>query len=343
MSALALQFDAHYDSQMMIPFSLAPLLVGGLLCCLSTGCMPGRSHTGRLPPMTDQEKELSAQIRAHVQMLGETIGERNVWKPAALNKAVDYISGELTAMGLTVETQTYDAQNVQVQNLWTTVKGHSREEEVVVVGAHYDSVRGAPGANDNATGVAAVIEVARMLKDTRPARTVRLVFFVNEEPPFFHTDLMGSVVYARACKARGDKIVAMLTPETIGFYSDEKHSQRYPPPFNLFYPSQGNFIGFVGDTSARSLVRKCAGSFRRHTVFPCEGVALPDFVTGVGWSDHWSFSREGYPALMITDTAPFRYEHYHTPGDTPDKIDYDRTARVVAGIGRVVREIAAED
>lgn len=336
MSTLALQSDAHYDSGMIVPFTLAAMLVSGV----RAGSMPGRSHTGPLPPMTDQEKDVSAKVRTHVQMLGETIGERNVFKPAALNQAVDYISGELTSMGLEVQTQTYAADDVQVQNLWTTVKGHGREEEIVVVGAHYDSVRGAPGANDNGTGVAAVIEIARMLKDSRPARTVRLVFFVNEEPPFFHTDLMGSVVYARACKARGDRIVAMLTPETIGCYSDERHSQRYPPPFNLFYPSEGNFIGFVGDASARSLVKKCVGSFRKHTMFPCEGVALPDFITGVGWSDHWSFSREGYPALMITDTAPFRYEHYHTPDDTPDKIDYDRTARVVAGIGRVVKELA---
>jgi Zn-dependent M28 family amino/carboxypeptidase len=202
------------------------------------------------------------------------------------------------------------------------------------VGAHNYPARGPPGPNDNATGVAAVFEIARALKDAHLPRTIRYVAFVNEEPPFFQTELMGSAVYAKACKARGEKIVAMITPETIGYYSDAKGSQHYPMMLGLFYPRVGNFIAFVGESGSQDLVARCVASFRGHTQFPSEGGAAPSWIEGVGWSDHWSFQREGYPALMVTDTAPFRYKHYHTPQDTPDKIDYDRTARVVAGLVR---------
>ena len=171
-------------------------------------------------------------------------------------------------------------------------------------------------------------------------RSLRFAAFVNEEPPYFQSQRMGSLVYAKRCKERGEKIPAMLSIETIGCYFDEKGSQRYPAPFSLFYPSQGNFIAFVGNTGSADLVKRIVGKFRKDVRFPSEGAALLGSIEGVGWSDHWSFARQGYPALMITDTAPFRYPHYHTHEDTPDKIDYDRTARVVAGLARVVRELA---
>jgi Zn-dependent M28 family amino/carboxypeptidase len=190
--------------------------------------------------------------------------------------------------------------------------------------------------------VAAVLEMARMFAAAKenPARTVRFVFFVNEEPPFFQTAKMGSVVYARACRQRKENIVAMWSIETIGYYSDVKGSQKYPAPYNLFFPSRGNFIGFVGKWSDRRSVHAAIAAFRRHAKFPSEGVAAPATVTGVGWSDHWSFWQSGYPGVMITDTAPFRYPHYHEPTDTPEKLDYERTARVVMGLTRAAREIA---
>jgi Zn-dependent M28 family amino/carboxypeptidase len=213
-------------------------------------------------------------------------------------------------------------------------------EEIVVVGAHYDSVLSCPGANDNASGVAAVLEIARLLAEEKLSRTVRLVAFVNEEPPFFRSDYMGSRVYATRSRQRGDQIVAMFAIETIGYYSDQAGSQCYPFPLGFFYPHTGNFIAFVGNLSSRNLVQQAIASFRKHTAFPSEGAAVPVWIPGIDWSDHWSFWKEKYPALMITDTALFRYKYYHKPEDTPDKIDYDRMARVVAGIARVVAEIA---
>ena len=151
---------------------------------------------------------------------------------------------------------------------------------------------------------------------------------------------MGSLVYAIRSRQRGENITAMLSLETIGYYSDEQGSQAYPFPFNAFYPRKGNFIGFVGNLSSRSLVRRAIGTFRQTTDFPSEGAAAPGSLTGIGWSDHWSFWQEGYRAIMITDTAPFRYIHYHEISDRPAHLDYDRMARVVSGLSNVIVELA---
>jgi hypothetical protein len=165
------------------------------------------------------------------------------------------------------------------------------------------------------------------------------VCFVNEEPPFFWTEDMGSLVYANACKARGENIVGMLTPETIGCYLDGPGTQRYPIPVQRWYPTTGDFIAFVGMHESAALIKRAVGTFRRTTGFPSIGAGLPSLVPMVGASDHWSFWRNGYPALMVTDTAPFRYVHYHKKTDTPDKIDYQRMARVVLGLSRVVDDL----
>ena len=154
---------------------------------------------------------------------------------------------------------------------------------------------------------------------------------------------MGSRVYARRLKARGENIVAMFSLETIGYFSDGPRSQRYPFPLGFFYPSTGNFLAFVSSLGSRPLLHQALASFRRHAEFPSEGVAAPAFIPGVDWSDHWSFWDEGYPALMVTDTAPYRYPQYHTAADTPDRVDFDRLARVVSGLRATLRELAQVD
>jgi Zn-dependent M28 family amino/carboxypeptidase len=200
-------------------------------------------------------------------------------------------------------------------------------------------VLGSPGANDNGSGVAALLTLARLWANSEPVRTLRFVAFVNEEPPFFQKDEMGSAVYARHCRAQGDQIEAMLSLETIGYYSSAKGSQKYPFPVGLFYPSEGDFIGFVSNAQNARLVRQCIAAFRQHTAFPSQGGALPGFLPGVGWSDHWAFWQQGFPALMITDTAPFRYPFYHEASDTPDKLDYERIARVLTGLNHVLEDL----
>jgi Zn-dependent M28 family amino/carboxypeptidase len=290
--------------------------------------------------MADETRMLSAALAGHVRVLAEDIGDRNVWRLSRLALAARYIREWLSSLGYTPSRQRYEAMGIPVENLEVELPGTSKSKEIVIVGAHYDSVRGCPGANDNASGVAALLELARALQAHSLSRTVRFVAFVNEEPPFCFTSEMGSDRYAERCRARGEKIVAMLSLETIGYYSAAKGSQRYPMPFDLFYPSTGHFIAFVGNLRSRALVRRSVGTFRRETHFPCEGVAAPGFLPGIFWSDQWSFWHRGYRAVMVTDTAPFRYPSYHTEEDTPEKIDYDRLARVVGGLEHVVQDLA---
>lgn len=304
--------------------------------------VPRKSYAGSFAPLSESETVLRDRLKEHVISLAEEIGERNVWREDNLEKAARYIEKVLTDIGCSVATQAVGGEGTTVRNVEVEITGEGRRDEIVVVGAHYDSVMGCPGANDNASGVAAVLEIARMLVGKRMSRTVRLVAFVNEEPPFFRTDGMGSRIYAVRSRQRGEKIVGMLAIETIGFYSDDKGSQHYPFPFGLFYPDTANFIGFVGNMSSRALVRRAISSFRQNAAFPSEGVAAPGWLTGIGWSDHWSFWKEGYPAIMITDTALFRYMRYHTPQDSWDKIRYDPMARVVAGIAAVVADLAGD-
>lgn len=211
-----------------------------------------------------------------------------------------------------------------------------------VVGAHYDSVAGSPGANDNGSGVAAALELARLARGASRAKALHFVWIVNEEPPFYRGDDMGSRRYLRMAAARGDRIAGMFSLETIGYYSDERGSQHYPPPLGLIYPDTGNFIGFVSNVSSLSLLRAAIGAFRRHARFPSEGVAAPALVPGIDWSDHASFWEGGHDALMITDTAPYRYPHYHMATDTPDRIDYERLARVVTGLHGMLTELTGK-
>ena len=317
--------------------TLGILSVGSYSCMV---LMPGRSHSGPLPPLAPEESRLAATLRGDVETLAVRIGQRNHFFYDSLAAATDHVEKRLGETGLPVARHTYEIKGKPFHNLEAERKGSSKPEEIVIVGAHYDSVLDCPGANDNGSGAAALLALAGALAAHRPARTLRWVAFTNEEPPHFQTETMGSRVYARRCRERNENIVAMLSLETIGCYSDAEKSQAYPPPMSLFYPSRGNFITFVGNLGSRRLVREVVGSFRRHAAFPSEGAALPGWLTGVGWSDQWSFWEEGYPGVMVTDTAPFRYPHYHTPEDTPDKIDFERCARVVAGLEKVIRDLA---
>lgn len=303
--------------------------------------MPGKSHSGPLPDLTSGQAALSGALRRDVTELASTLGIRNWQEPAKLEAAADFIERRLKDPGYAVSRQTFMIEKTPFHNLEAEIRGASRPGEIVVIGGHYDSVADCPGANDNATGAAAVLALAAAFTRERPERTLRFVAFTNEEPPHYRTGEMGSVVYARRCRERKEDVVAMASLETLGCYSDRPKSQSYPAPLSLLYPSTGNFIAFVGNLSSRRLVRQAIGVFRENARFPSEGAALPGWLPGIGWSDHWSFWEEGYDAIMVTDTAPFRYAHYHTPEDTVDKVDFDRLARVVEGLVPVVRSLAS--
>ena len=296
--------------------------------------MPGKSIS-RAAPLSPDEVALREELRASVQKLAGEIGERNLWHYSQLNAAADFIEDSFSHAGLRTRRESYDMHGQACHNIEAEIPG--THHEILLIGAHYDSVFGSPGANDNGTGVAATLALARRFTHKKPEHTLRFVAFVNEEPPYFLSNEMGSFVYAGRCKARDDKISGMISLETIGYFSDAPHSQTYPSPIlGIPYPKVGNFIGFVSNVHSRALLRRVVALFRKHAKIPSEGAALPWFVPGVSWSDQWSFWRYGYPGIMVTDTAPFRYPHYHSSSDTPDKLDYDRFALVVSGMQKVI-------
>ena len=301
--------------------------------------MPGKSFAGTPPPLSAEEQTLRAELMAHVQKLGGEIGERNVQFYDELVAAAEYISETFAAAGLEPRRHGYDVRGKLCENIEVEIPG--RSPDIFVIGAHYDSVYGSPGANDNGSGVAALLALAKRFAGKTHERTLRFVAFPNEEPLHFQTPLMGSWVYAAGCKERNDPIAGMMSLETIGYFSNEGGSQVYPiPGLGAIYPKTGNFIAFVGNVPSRALVRQAVGSFRRHAKLPSEGTALPASIPGVGWSDQWSFWQHGYPGIMVTDTAPFRYPHYHARTDTPDKLEYDSMTRLVHGLERVITELA---
>jgi Zn-dependent M28 family amino/carboxypeptidase len=300
--------------------------------------MPGK-NVSKAAPLSRDEVALREELRADVQKLAGEIGERNMWRYPQLNAAADLIEISLSHAGLQPRRDSYELHGQACHNIEAEIPGVS--QKIVLVGAHYDSVFGSPGANDNGSGVAALLALARRFAGKSPQHTLRFVAFVNEEPPYFLSGQMGSFVYASRCKGRGDRIEAMISLETIGYFSDAPHSQTYPAPgLGIFYPTVGNFIGFVSNVHSRALLRRVIGLFREHGKIPSEGAALPAFIPGVSWSDQWSFWRNGYCGIMITDTAPFRYPHYHSSTDTPDKLDYDRFTLVVSGMEKVIADLA---
>ncbi len=296
--------------------------------------MPGKNILSAAP-LSPEEIDLRAELKSDVQMLAGEIGERNMARYPQLNAAADFIENSFSRAGLHPRRDSYEVRGQACHNIEAEIPG--TRPNVVLIGAHYDSVLGSPGANDNGSGVAALLALARRFAGKPAQQTLRFVAFVNEEPPYFLTEQMGSFVYAGRCKGHGDRISAMISLETIGYFSDAPHSQTYPAAgLGVFYPTVGNFIGFVSNVHSRALLRRSIALFRKHAKIPSEGAALPSFVPGVSWSDQWAFWQHGYPGIMITDTAPFRYPHYHSATDTPDKLDYDRFALVVSSMQKVI-------
>jgi len=285
---------------------------------------------------------LAENLERHIRVLAEEICPRHVRWPKELERSARYIEDELSRLGYSVVSQPYDVHGTTVRNLVAEQAGASTD--VVVVGAHYDTVWSTCGANDNASGVAALLELARLLRGRPLGRTVRFVGFVNREEPFFKTPLMGSRVYARSCRERGDRIWAMISLDTIGRYSDKPDKKRdfETPLFFFHYPSTGNFLWFVSNRSNRTLAAQAMERYRAASSLPADQVALAAwFFTFVDNSDHWSFWEEGYPAMLITDTAT-RYPWRHYWLDTPDHIDFNRFAQVTVGLAEVVAELTGQ-
>jgi Zn-dependent M28 family amino/carboxypeptidase len=299
------------------------------------------TNIAKASPLSAAEIGLRSELTADVQEVARKIGERNMHRYPQLLATADFIESSFSRAGLQPRRDTYELGGRACHNIEAEIRG--AHPQILLVGAHYDSVVGSPGANDNGSGVAAVLALARRFATRSTTHTLRFVAFVNEEPPYFQTSEMGSFVYASRCKARGDQISTMISLETIGYFSDAAGSQTYPAVgLGAFYPKVGNFIGFVGNVGSRELLRRAIAVFREQKKLPSQGAALPSFIPGVAWSDQWSFWQHGYPGIMITDTAPFRYPHYHAATDTPDKLDYDRFTLVVSGVEKMIEDLDRE-
>ena len=303
--------------------------------------VPGRSADGPLPVPTSEVRQLASALRGHVEAISSTARNRD--HPEAYARAALTIERHFSDLGYEVLRQDFETSDgFAAVNLWTEIRPRDQAEpEWLIVGAHYDSAGFAPGANDNGSGTAAVLELARLLKGWSPARLgILLVLFANEEPPYFGTDDMGSRRMAMLLSQRKAKIAGMISLETIGWFDDRPGSQEYPPPLSALFPSKGNFVAFVAMPGSRSFLHEVLARFRAVSPIPSIGGVAPGIIPGIDWSDHASFADRSIPALMVTDTALFRYPHYHKRTDTPDKVDYDRLALVTLSMAHVVRELA---
>lgn len=288
-------------------------------------------------------ESLAARLEAVVRRLSGEIGERHFRRAHALDATLSLIHEELDRSQVVATDHYFEVSGRRFSNVEVLVPSRrgATEPGCIVVGAHYDTVPGTPGADDNATGVAALLELARQLAHERFERSLRLVFFPNEEPPFFPDAGMGSAAYAAELKRADVPVHTMISLEMLGYYSDRPHSQRYPPGLSLFYPNTGNFIGFVSNLGSRKRLRELKQAFTASCDFPCESLAAPEWTVVVGLSDHSSFWKQGYPGLMVTDTAFMRNPHYHRASDTADTLDFERFAKVTEGLVGAVRRLAA--
>lgn len=285
-------------------------------------------------------RELALRLERRVRHLAEEIGPRHYRRAGSLSAARDFIESELRGAGIDAVALPFSVSDWTFHNVEVVLKGARPDAAALVVGAHYDTVPTTPGADDNASAVAALLEMAEQLHGRPFERSVHLVWFPNEEPPFYPNAGMGSAAYASRLREQGTRVEVMISLEMLGYYSDQPGSQKYPPGLSLFYPDRGHFIGFVGNRKSRHQIEKVKQAFRSVCDFPCESLAAPEWTVVVGLSDHRSFWSEGFPGLMVTDTAFMRNPHYHGPTDTPETLDYPRFAQVTQGMVDAVALLA---
>ena len=317
---------------------VAAVVVAVLLVYGTT--MPGVSWSG-LSPDAPGKKESGERLAAHVTKLAGEIGERHVWRGRALDDAANYIEERFQEFRYVPRIEEVD--NTGARNILVDLHGTRTQKRILVIGAHYDSRLFTPGADDNASGVAMLLELARAFSGRRQPLTLRFIAFTNEERPFFGTPRMGSRVSAERSRVAGEEIAGMYSLEMLGFYADAKGSQRYPRVVRSLYPDAGNFVAFIGNFSSRSFLLQSLEAFRAQALFPSEGLSMPQLlVPGIRRSDHSSYWAYDYPAVMITDTADYRNPNYHMHTDTPDTLDYNRMAILLEGLIAMIEAQAAE-
>ena len=283
--------------------------------------------------------KIEDRLRTHVRVLAEEIGERNDDNTGSLDKAADYIETSFRKSGLDPQKQMFGDRNYR--NIIAEIHGKGPVEEIILVGAHYDTVWLSPGADDNASAVAVMLELVKLLAGNHFEKTIRFAAFTNEEHPFADTELMGSRVYSRRIVENREKITVMYSLEMLGYYSEEKSSQHYPTPLKWFYPDRANFIAFVANINSGLSLYRSLHAFRKHSEFPVQGLIMSErLVPDIRRSDHASFWDLGYPAVMVTDTGEYRNMNYHTVGDVPGTLDYTKMTELVSGLAQMLSELA---
>ena len=314
------------------------VLTAGVFIILGTQ-MPGEGRLSALSPLTAEQRAMSQRLSAHVDKLAGEIGTRHGKVPEAYAAAGDYIAAAFRRAGLRPYFEPFGERG-QYRNVVADIAG-AGGGEIIVVGAHYDTVPETPGADDNASGVAIMLELARLLKSEPLTHGLRLIAFANEEPPHFLTQDMGSLYHARRAVQRGDRIRLMISLAMLGYYSSEPGSQDYPAPFSYFYPDRADFVAFVGNFRSRAALKEAIGLFRGARQFPSEGLAAPVVLApDVGRSDQSAFWLQGVSAFMVTDTADHRNHAYHNAADVPASLDYEAMARVTTGLAAMLTGLA---
>lgn len=315
------------------------IIVAGLLYIAVT--MPGTSVSAELPPLTPEQTALKQRLQQHVYHISETIGERSAGQSRKLDQTADYIQQQLESYGYIPTSRSFGEE--QYRNIEVDLYGREKRAEIIVIGAHYDTTWLTPGADDNASGIAGLLEIANSLKDKRFPRTIRFIAFANEEVPNYRRAEMGSMYSAKRSFTRSELVVGMISLEMIGYFPDQPGSQRYPSILSRFYPDQGNFLAFVSNLVSRDFMLRSISHFREQAVFPSEGLIAPEWLErSIRRSDHASYWYYDYPALMITDTANFRNRNYHRQSDRHDTLDYDSMARLVGGLTVMLERLAQE-
>lgn len=310
-----------------VALMLTILLVGG--CYLVA--QPSTRKNQPSEKSADQER-----LRQHVMALSETFHPRDWTHPQNLNRCADYIAAEMEAAGATVEVQDYTVGGETFRNV--IGRFGAEKDKTIVIGAHYDSCGDTPGADDNASGVAGLLELARLIGKEEPDCGVELVAYTLEEPPFFRTPQMGSAIHAASVASQKDRIIGVLVLEMIGYFSDEPGSQAYPLPLlKVHYPDKGDFITVVSKWNQGGLISEVKAGMKGTTGLPVYSFRGPVSLPGVDFSDHRNYWPHDIPAVMITNTAFYRNRHYHTPQDTADRLDYDRMGKTVVGVYEAIR------
>jgi Zn-dependent M28 family amino/carboxypeptidase len=284
-----------------------------------------------------QNPLLESELKQHVMFLSETIAPRDSEHPDNLQKAADYISTELRPYAIDVKPQVYTVGRAAYQNVIAAFGPDTKE--VIVIGAHYDAYSSLPGADDNASGIAGLLALGKLMSKAALAKRVYLVAYTLEEPPYYASEFMGSFVHAESLKEKAVEL--MIALEMIGYFNDEAGSQSYPSSLlRLFYPSAGNFVAVV-DQLVSNEAAPLKNAINKFSRVPAYSINAPAWIPGIDFSDHRSYWHFGYPAVMVTDTAFYRNREYHRKKDTYTRLDYSKMKELVWGVHQYLLQLAA--